>query len=52
MAGLSSLFDFSVAVKKVLPKITYVEMPGTGHFVMMEQPQEFNRLLITFVETL
>jgi pimeloyl-ACP methyl ester carboxylesterase len=39
-------------LKKVFPKITYVEMPGTGHFVMMEQPQEFNRLLMTFVETL
>jgi len=39
-------------LKKVLPKINYVEMPGTGHFVMMEQPEEFNRLLMTFVETL
>lgn len=39
-------------LKKVLPKIDYVEMPGTGHFVMMEQPQEFNRLLMKFVEGL
>ena len=39
-------------MKKVFPKIEYVEMPGTGHFVMMEQPQEFNRLLMKFVETL
>ena len=39
-------------LKKVLPKIEYTEMPGTGHFVMMEQPQEFNRLLIKFVESL
>ena len=39
-------------LKKVLPKIEYVEMPGTGHFVMMEQPQEFNRLLMKFVESL
>jgi pimeloyl-ACP methyl ester carboxylesterase len=27
-------------------------MPGTGHFVMMEQPEAFNRLLIDFVEKL
>jgi len=39
-------------LKKVLPKIEYVEMPGTGHFVMMEQPAEFNRLLLGFVKTL
>ena len=39
-------------LKRVLPKIEYVEMPGTGHFVMMEQPQEFNRLLMKFVESL
>ena len=39
-------------LKKVFPKFEFVAMPGTGHFVMMEQPQEFNRLLIKFVETL
>jgi pimeloyl-ACP methyl ester carboxylesterase len=26
------------------------QMPGTGHFVMMEQPQEFNALLAGFVD--
>lgn len=39
-------------LKKVFPKIEYVEMPGTGHFVMMEQPAEFDRLLLNFVKTL
>ena len=39
-------------LKKVFPKLEYTAMPGTGHFVMMEQPQEFNRLLIKFVESL
>jgi pimeloyl-ACP methyl ester carboxylesterase len=34
----------------VFPKIEYVEMPGTGHFVMMEQPEEFNRLLTSFLD--
>jgi len=39
-------------LKKVFPKFEFVAMPGTGHFVMMERPQEFNRLLIKFVESL
>jgi len=39
-------------LKKVFPKFEFVAMPGTGHFVMMEQPQEFNRLLMKFVESL
>jgi pimeloyl-ACP methyl ester carboxylesterase len=48
-SGLKGNPDF---LKKVFPKIETVEMPGTGHFVMMEQPAEFNRLLINFVMTL
>lgn len=39
-------------VKKVFPRIQYVEVPSTGHFLMMEQPQEFNRLLMAFVGSL
>jgi pimeloyl-ACP methyl ester carboxylesterase len=35
--------------KKVFPAFEYVEIPGTGHFVMMEKPREFNQLLTTFV---
>ena len=51
-AEKSQLLGNVAFMKKVLPKLDYVEMPGTGHFVMMEQPQEFNRLLIKFVESL
>ena len=36
--------------KKVFPHLEYVEIPGTGHFVMMEKPAEFNRLLTAFLE--
>lgn len=36
--------------KKLYPSFTYVEIPGTGHFVMMEKPKEFNRLVIEFVD--
>jgi pimeloyl-ACP methyl ester carboxylesterase len=27
-------------------------IPGTGHFLMMEKPQEFNRLLSDFLAKL
>ena len=36
--------------KKIFPAFEYVEIPGTGHFVMMEKPVEFNRLLKSFLE--
>lgn len=36
--------------KKLFPSFEYVEIPGTGHFVMMEKPKEFNRLVMEFVD--
>ena len=36
-------------LKKLFPNSEYVQMAGTGHFVMMERPEEFNRLLIGFL---
>ena len=38
--------------RKVLPNFEYHEVPGTGHFVMMEKPAEFNRLVERFVDGL
>jgi pimeloyl-ACP methyl ester carboxylesterase len=35
--------------KKIFPALEYIEIPGTGHFVMMEKPREFNQLLTNFV---
>ena len=36
--------------KKVLPKYEAMQIAGTGHFVMMEKPDEFNRVLTAFLE--
>jgi pimeloyl-ACP methyl ester carboxylesterase len=36
------------AMRKVLPNLEYHEIPGTGHFLMLERPAEFNRLLERF----
>jgi sigma-B regulation protein RsbQ len=35
--------------KKIFPNGTTVEVPGTGHFVMMEKPADFNKLLADFL---
>jgi pimeloyl-ACP methyl ester carboxylesterase len=35
--------------RKIFPNGSTVEVPGTGHFVMMEKPREFNKLLSDFL---
>jgi pimeloyl-ACP methyl ester carboxylesterase len=32
------------------PNMNYEEIPGTGHFLMLEKPKEFNHLLIAFLD--
>jgi pimeloyl-ACP methyl ester carboxylesterase len=39
-------------IRKVFPNYEHHEVPGTGHFVMMEKPREFNALLTAFVDKL
>ena len=39
-------------IRKVLPKFHAVTLPGTGHFLMMEDPQHFNPALDTEVTAL
>ena len=36
-------------VKKRFPGLEYHEIAGTGHFLMLEKPAEFNRLLLEFL---
>jgi pimeloyl-ACP methyl ester carboxylesterase len=31
------------------PNSEYTQIPGTGHFLMLEKPDEFNRLLLVFL---
>ncbi len=37
-------------MKQRFPNLTYARIPGTGHFLMMEKPSEFNHLLESFLE--
>jgi len=39
-------------IRKVLPKFRTVTLPGTGHFLMMEDPQRFNPALEAEVATM
>lgn len=41
--------DDPVYFKKIFPNGSTVEVPGTGHFVMLEKPAEFNQLLADFL---
>jgi pimeloyl-ACP methyl ester carboxylesterase len=36
--------------KTYLPNLEFVNLPGTGHFLMMERPAEFNRHLQAFID--
>jgi pimeloyl-ACP methyl ester carboxylesterase len=36
-------------MKAHFPNLQYHEIPGTGHFLMLEKPDEFNRLLLDFL---
>ena len=33
------------------PNAEYVQIPDTGHFLMLEKPDQFNRLLLSFLAT-
>ena len=37
-------------LRETFPDLTYVEWTDTGHFLMMEQPDRFNGLLVKFLE--
>jgi pimeloyl-ACP methyl ester carboxylesterase len=39
-------------MKTRFPGLEYHEIPGTGHFLMLEKPTEFNRLLKIFLDKL
>jgi pimeloyl-ACP methyl ester carboxylesterase len=36
-------------MKTHFPNLQYVEVAGSGHFLMLEKPEEFNRLLLGFL---
>ena len=37
------------SVLKYFPETEYTTIPDTGHFLMLEKPEEFNRLLLAFL---
>ena len=43
------LFEINRNTKEMLPQWSWIQIGGTGHFVMMEKPEQFNRALATFL---
>jgi len=48
-AGTSMIPDLAT-VRQVIPRFEATQVAGTGHFVMMEKPAEFNALLSGFLQ--
>jgi pimeloyl-ACP methyl ester carboxylesterase len=48
-AGTNTIPDLAT-VRQVVPKFEAMQIAGTGHFVMMEKPVEFNALLSGFLQ--
>jgi pimeloyl-ACP methyl ester carboxylesterase len=48
-AGTAQLPD-AQTVKEIVPSYESAQLAGTGHFLMMEKPEEFNRVLAGFLE--
>jgi pimeloyl-ACP methyl ester carboxylesterase len=40
---------YEAFVRKLSPKARFVRIPGTGHFLMLEKPAEFNAALLAFL---
>ncbi len=48
-AGTGTLPD-AAKTKELFPSYSATQIAGTGHFLMMEKPDEFNRLLAEFLD--
>jgi pimeloyl-ACP methyl ester carboxylesterase len=48
-AGTAQVPD-AQTVKEIVPSYEGVQLPGTGHFLMMEKPAEFNEVLAGFLD--
>lgn len=42
--------DYEKYVRTIAAKTEYTQMDGVGHFLMMEKPEEFNRILHDFLK--
>jgi pimeloyl-ACP methyl ester carboxylesterase len=49
VAGTADLPNAEM-MRAVVPNFEATQVAGTGHFLMMEKPAEFNRLLSEFLE--
>jgi pimeloyl-ACP methyl ester carboxylesterase len=48
--GETRMLDPDFETRDMVPNWEEVSLPGTGHFLMMEQPEAFNAILREFIE--
>jgi pimeloyl-ACP methyl ester carboxylesterase len=51
-AGTNTEVPSVEEARQVLPRYSQTQLAGTGHFLMMEKPDEFNELVTSFVDGL
>ena len=49
VAGTAALPNVE-SMRAIVPQFEAAQLPGTGHFLMMEKPAEFNRMLDEFLD--
>ncbi len=49
---VSGLPDNPMALHHAIPDLPHIAMPGAGHWLQMERPEEFNLLMDKFLDTL
>lgn len=50
MAAKQGRKSYDAELRTMFPNLTFEEWPGAGHFLMMEDPQRFNRSLEQFLD--
>ncbi len=43
--------DYKATIEEFIPKLDYQTMPGVGHFLMRERPDDFNARVLAFLRT-
>lgn len=50
LAVVSDMNNLPYSLHRVVPQLTARMMPGTGHWLMMDRPEAFNRIVDEFLE--
>jgi len=48
---ITHLNDTPISLHNLLPDLPHVSMPGTGHWLQLDKPDEFNRIMDEFISS-